>query len=104
VAGGANNQLESEELGTALERRGILYAPDYAINAGGLMNSVLELHGYSEARADRYVMRIHQIITRILRLASEKKMPTWQAARELAEQRLTAISQTKLPYVAPAQH
>ena len=41
VAGGANNQLESEELGTELERRGILYAPDYAINAGGLMNSAL---------------------------------------------------------------
>lgn len=102
VAGGANNQLESEELGTQLEQRGILYAPDYAINAGGLMNSVLELQGYSEARADRYVARIHQIITRILKRAAAQKIPTWQAARQLAEQRLTAISQTKLPYIAPA--
>jgi leucine dehydrogenase len=103
VAGGANNQLESDELGTELERRGILYAPDYAINAGGLMNSVLELEGYSEARADRHVARIHQIITRILQRAAAQKIPTWQAARQLAEQRLTAISQTKLPYISPAR-
>jgi leucine dehydrogenase len=102
VAGGANNQLESEELGTELERRGILYAPDYAINAGGLMNSTLELQGYTEARADRRVARIHDIITRILRLGAQEKIPTWQAAKQLAESRLTAISQTKLPYLASA--
>lgn len=99
VAGGANNQLESEELGTALERRGILYAPDYAINAGGLINSVMELKGYSEARADRHVARIHQIITGILRMSEREKIPTWQAARQLAEARLNSISQTKLPFL-----
>jgi leucine dehydrogenase len=100
VAGGANNQLESDDLGTQLERRGILYAPDYAINAGGLMNSALELQGYSEARADRQVGRIHEIIARILKFAAQEKIPTWQAARRLAEQRLASISHTKLPYVA----
>jgi leucine dehydrogenase len=101
VAGGANNQLESDELGTALERRGILYAPDYAINAGGLMNSALELQGYSEARADRSVARIHGIITRILQLAAREHIPTWQAAHRLAEERIRAISRVKLPYVRP---
>jgi leucine dehydrogenase len=100
VAGGANNQLESEELGTELERRGILYAPDYAINAGGLMNSAVELEGYSEERALRSVTRIHGIIARILQLSAREKIPTWQAARRLAEERLTAISRIKLPYAA----
>jgi leucine dehydrogenase len=95
VAGGANHQLESEELGTELERRGILYAPDYAINAGGLMNSAMELEGYNEARAVHRVARIHDIISRILSLASRSSIPTWQAARRLAEERIAAIG--KLP-------
>ncbi len=98
VAGGANNQLESEELGTELERRGILYAPDYAINAGGLMNSAIELEGYNEERALRSVARIHGIISRILTLAARNNIPTWQAARRLAEERIAAISRIKLPY------
>jgi leucine dehydrogenase len=103
VAGGANNQLESEELGTELERRGILYAPDYAINAGGLMTSALELQGYSEARAQRRVARIHDIIANILAVAARERIPTWQAARKLAEQRIAALGHTKLPYVASFQ-
>ena len=103
VAGGANNQLESDELGTELERRGILYAPDYAINAGGLMNSAVELEGYSEERALRSVARIHGVITRILKLAARESVPTWQAARRLAEERLAAISRVKLPYAPSRQ-
>lgn len=99
VAGGANNQLESDELGTELERRGILYAPDYAINAGGLMTSALELQGFSEARAQRHVARIYEIISRIFTLAREEKIPSWQAAQKLAEERLASISHTKLSYV-----
>jgi leucine dehydrogenase len=89
VAGGANNQLESDELGTQLEQRGILYAPDYAINAGGLMSSALELQGYSEARAE--LVGLH--------VARERKIPTWQAAQQLAEQRLASIARIKLPYL-----
>jgi leucine dehydrogenase len=98
VAGGANHQLESEELGTELDRRGILYAPDYAINAGGLMNSAIELEGYDVNRAERSVARIHGIISRILKLSAQEKIPTWQAARRLAEERLASIGRIKLPY------
>ena len=101
VAGGANNQLESDELGTELDRRGILYAPDYAINAGGLMSSALELQGFSQARAQRHAGRIYEIISRILELAARDKIPTWQAAQKLAEQRLASISRTKLSYLGP---
>lgn len=100
VAGGANSQLESEELGTELEGRGILYAPDYAINAGGLINSAAELEGYNEERATRRVARIHDVIARILELAKRSNIPTWQAARRLAEERIAAIGRIKLPYTA----
>jgi leucine dehydrogenase len=102
VAGGANNQLESEELGIELDRRGILYAPDYAINAGGLMNSASELHGYNEERALQSVARIHGIIGRILELSRRESLPTLSAANRLAQQRIDSLSRVKLPYTAPS--
>lgn len=98
VAGGANNQLESEEIGLELDRRGILYAPDYAINAGGLMNSASELLGYNEERAIQNVTRIHGIIDRILQLSRRDAIPTLQAADRLAQERIDSLSQVKLPY------
>ncbi|HEY8540007.1 MAG TPA: Glu/Leu/Phe/Val dehydrogenase dimerization domain-containing protein [Steroidobacteraceae bacterium] len=98
VAGGANNQLESEELGTELDRRGILYAPDYAINAGGLMNSASELQGYNEERALQSVGRIYGIIKRILELSKREGIPTLQAANRLAQQRIDSLSHVKMPY------
>jgi leucine dehydrogenase len=100
VAGGANNQLESEELGTELDTRGILYAPDYAINSGGLMNSALELQGYNEDQAHRGVARIHGIMTRIFALAQREGLPTWQAANRLAEERIALMGRVKLPFTA----
>jgi leucine dehydrogenase len=102
VAGGANNQLDSEELGTELDRRGILYAPDYAINAGGLLNSASELQGYNEERAIQSVARIRGIINRILELSRRDGLPTLQAANRLAQERIDSLSQVKLPY-APAR-
>lgn len=104
VAGGANNQLDSEELGIELDRRGILYAPDYAINAGGLMNSASELQGYNEERAVQGVARIHGVITRILDLSRRESLPTLSAANRLAQQRIDSLSQVKLPYMAPSPH
>ncbi len=100
VAGGANHQLESEELGTELDRRGILYAPDYAINAGGLMNSAMELEGYNEDRATQLVARIHGIIARILDFSRREAIPTLSAANRLAQQRIDSLSRVKLPYTA----
>ena len=98
VAGGANNQLESNDCGTLLEKRGILYAPDYAINAGGLMNAALELHGYDAERARFMMSGIYSILTRIFELSEREKLPTWQAADRLAEQRIAAVGRTKLPH------
>lgn len=98
VAGGANNQLESNECGTLLEQRGILYAPDYAINAGGLMNLAIELQGYNEDRARRMVQTIYDIISRIFATAERDRIPSWQAAERLAEERMRAIGRIKLSY------
>ena len=95
VAGGASNQLESNECATELERRGILYAPDYAINAGGLMNLAVELEGYSDERARHRVSSIGRIMRRIFERARGDSITSWQAADRLAEERLLAVGQIR---------
>jgi leucine dehydrogenase len=95
VAGGANNQLESNECATELEKRGILYAPDYAINAGGLMNLAVELEGYSDVRARHRVSGIGRIMQRIFERARCDSIPSWQAADRLAEERLEAVGRIR---------
>jgi len=103
VAGGANNQLESEQCGTELEKRGVLYAPDYAINAGGLINSAIELDAYDAERATRAASSIYDIIMRVFQIAEREKIPSWQAANRLATERIAAIGRLKLPYVSDAR-
>ncbi|KPK57975.1 MAG: Glu/Leu/Phe/Val dehydrogenase dimerization domain-containing protein [Gammaproteobacteria bacterium] len=98
VAGSANNQLESEEWGTALEERGILYAPDYAINAGGLMNVAIELQGYDRDRAYRTVSTIYSVIGTIFSIAERDGIPSWKAADRLAEERINAIAKVRRFY------
>ena len=99
VAGAANNQLATDACGDELHRKGILYAPDYAINAGGLMNVSIELQGYDRERANRMVAGIYDIMGNIFRLAEREKIPTYQAADRLAEARIAAIGKVKLPTV-----
>jgi leucine dehydrogenase len=96
VAGSANNQLATNECGTELEKRGIIYAPDYAINAGGLMNVASELEGYNRERSERHVSTIYDIIENIFRIADRDGIPSWQAADRLAEERIAAIGKVKL--------
>jgi leucine dehydrogenase len=98
VAGSANNQLETSAHGTALEERGILYAPDYAINAGGLMNVAIELQGYDRDRAYRTVSSIRDIMGRIFQVADRDGIPTWKAADRLAEERIAMLTKVKEPY------
>jgi leucine dehydrogenase len=98
VAGSANNQLQSNEWGTALERRQILYAPDFAINAGGLINVALELQGYNRDRAYQQVRFIYNTLKTIFRIAERDGIPSWQAANRLAEERIAAVAKTRMPY------
>ncbi len=88
VAGGANNQLDVIERSEDLRERGILYAPDYVINAGGLMNVYLELEGYSRERAERMTRGIYYNIMKVFQISDELKISTAKAANHLVEQRL----------------
>ena len=92
VAGSANNVLAESRHGEVLSERGILYAPDYVINAGGLINVADELEGYNERRAVKRVMRIEESIRRIIAISRRDGVPTNVAADTLALERIAAIS------------
>jgi leucine dehydrogenase len=90
VAGGANNVLLTEEHGDRLRERGILYAPDFVINAGGIINVSVELEpdGYNEQRALEKVRNIHNAVKDILDTADRENVATNRAAILLAERKL----------------
>lgn len=92
VAGAANNQLADDAAGDALFERGIVYAPDYAINAGGVMNVSLELEGYSAERAHAMVERIEDTVAAILARARHENTPSWRAADLEAERRIREVA------------
>ena len=91
VAGGANNVLLEERHGVVLEERGILYAPDYVANAGGVINVYSELAGWSSARAFRKADEIYDTILKVFAIAKHDNVPTYVAADRLAEQRIKAV-------------
>ncbi|MDQ2666948.1 MAG: leucine dehydrogenase [Gemmatimonadota bacterium] len=92
VAGAANNVLlEAERHGVALEERGILYAPDYVANAGGVINVYSELAGWSSARSFRKADEIYDTILKVFAIAKSDRVPTYVAADRLAEQRIKAV-------------
>lgn len=92
VAGSANNQCLRPEHGALLNARGILYAPDFVINAGGVINISVELEpaGYDASRAWAKVRHIAAVLPDIFDLADEACTTTERAARQLAEQKLAA--------------
>jgi leucine dehydrogenase len=101
VAGPANNQLADEERhAQALKDRGILFAPDYVINAGGLINVANELEGYSQTRALKQAEGIYDVLKQILILAAEKNITTVEASNHVAEERIRAVGATKRIYAS----
>lgn len=90
VCGGANNQLESEAMDDALSDRGILYAPDFVANAGGILNLAEELTGYSRDRALASTARIEATMTRVFATAREWGIAPGRAAGRLARERIAA--------------
>lgn len=94
VAGAANNQLADEERdGKALFERGILYAPDFMINAGGLINVYNELGGeYNRERALRMTRTIYLNLMRAFEVSQSEHVPTNVAADRVAEERITTIN------------
>jgi leucine dehydrogenase len=91
IAGGANNQLAEERHGDALERQGMLYAPDYVINGGGVINVYGELMGWDLDRAKRKAAGIYDTLLNIFATAKAQKIPSYQAADHVAEERIRAV-------------
>jgi leucine dehydrogenase len=88
VAGSANNPLANWMDAKLLQRRGILYAPDYVINAGGLINIACEMEGYQKEKAEERVAGIAENLARVFARAKEEKITPLEAADRLAEERL----------------
>ncbi len=91
IAGAANNQLAEDRHGDLLEQRGILYAPDYVINGGGVINVYGELHHWPEERSKKKAGEIYDTLLRIFEIATRDGIPTYRAADRLAEQRIAAV-------------
>ena len=97
ICGAANNQLANNAIGDELGGRGILYAPDYAVNAGGLMNVSLEIDGYNRERAMRMMRTIYHNLGRIYEISERDGIPTYKAADRMAEERIQVMGKLKLP-------
>ncbi|MGB0453211.1 MAG: Glu/Leu/Phe/Val dehydrogenase dimerization domain-containing protein [Bacteriovoracaceae bacterium] len=93
VAGAANNQLAEDRHGNILKEKNILYAPDYLINAGGLMNVSIEFEGWSDTKATRMVDTIYNTTLKIFKISDEQNIPVYQATDILAESRIESIRQ-----------
>ncbi|HWG33864.1 MAG TPA: Glu/Leu/Phe/Val dehydrogenase [Gemmatimonadaceae bacterium] len=92
VSGAANNQLLEERHGDMLQERGILYAPDYVANAGGVINVYSELAGWDAKRSFRKADEIYDTILGVFEIARTDGIPTYRAADRLAERRLQAVN------------
>lgn len=89
IAGAANNQLANEVVhGKILQDRGILYAPDFLINAGGIINVYSEIVGYDSAEAMRRTENIYNTTLEIFSLAETQGITTQQAAMAMAQKRI----------------
>ena len=88
IAGAANNQLAEARLGDVLRERGVLYAPDYVINAGGLVNVYGERHDWTSEQSHAKAGEIYETLLRIFEVAEDDGVPTNVAADRLAEQRI----------------
>src|SRR5690606_5632303 len=89
VAGAANNLLDRPEHDAILKQRGILYAPDFAINAGGIIDVFYERTGASPEKVRAHVETIGDTLTEIFDRSDRTGLPTGEIANELAEERFT---------------
>jgi leucine dehydrogenase len=99
ICGSANNQLADENIhGKMVIEKDILYAPDFVVNAGGIINVYYELEGYNRERALAHAEKIYQTTLNIFKIAKEQNIPTYMAANRLAEKRIADIGKVKLGF------
>ena len=99
IAGSANNQLQQPRHGQILHDKGIVYAPDYVINAGGVINVADELYGYNRERAYKRVETIYDSLLKIYEISKDENIPTYLAANRLAEERINRVSKSRSTFL-----
>ena len=98
IAGAANNILKEDRHGDQLHELGILYAPDFVINAGGVINVADELEGYNYERALVKVELVYENVAKVIEIAKRDKIPTYKAACRMAEERIAKIGKIHSNY------
>ncbi|MED4883365.1 branched-chain amino acid dehydrogenase [Bacillus smithii] len=104
IAGSANNQLKEAKHGDMLYEMGIVYAPDYVINAGGVINVADELYGYNRERALKKVEQIYQNIEKVFEISKRDGIPTYIAADRMAEERIEKIRHSRSQFLTNGKH
>jgi leucine dehydrogenase len=104
VAGAANNQLKETRHGDTLHEMGIVYAPDYVINAGGVINVADELYGYNRDRAMKKVETIYDNIEQVINISKRDGIPTYVAADRLAEERINTMRNSRSQFLQNGRH
>jgi valine dehydrogenase (NAD+) len=95
VAGAANNQLAHPGVEKMLDDRGILYAPDYVVNSGGVIQVADEIEGFNFERAKQRASKIYDTTRQILEMASAEGVPPAAAADRMAERRMAEIGRLR---------
>lgn len=99
IAGAANNQLKEPRHGDLIHEKGIVYAPDYVINAGGVINVADELKGYNRERALKKVEGIYDNIMKVIEIAKRDNLPTYRAADRMAEERIARMRNSRSQFL-----
>ena len=95
ICGGANNQLAHPGIEKLLADRGIVYAPDYVVNSGGVIQVADEIAGFSFERAQGRAAQIFDTMRKILAIADDEGVPSAVAADRLAERRMSDVGRLK---------
>jgi len=104
IAGSANNQLKEERHGDQIHEMGIIYAPDYVINAGGVINVADELYGYNRDRAMKKVEGLYQSIETVIEISKRENIPTYKAADRMVEERIERMRNSRSQFLQNGHH
>ncbi|WP_416151755.1 Leu/Phe/Val dehydrogenase [Salipaludibacillus sp. HK11] len=99
IAGAANNQLKDSKHGVMIQEKEIVYAPDYVINSGGVINVADELIGYNRDRAMKKVETIYDSITKIFEISKRDQIPSFLAANRMAEERIATMRNSRRQFL-----
>ena len=104
IAGSANNQLKDTRHGDIIHEMGIVYAPDYVINAGGVINVADELYGYNHERAMKKVEQLYENIEKVIEISKRDGIPTYVAADRMAEERIEKLRNSRSQFLQNGHH